>query len=136
MSTILRMITTPIIIATISTRAFTAAKGYWAIPIRFRITLPTMAVLPPPHHTGTRAAAHGGTTTLVDFAVQTRGASTLAALDAWHEKAAGRTAIDYGFHMILTDLPTERMPELRRLSDEGVTSYKPVHGLSGRDALR
>ena len=74
--------------------------------------------------TGTRAAAYGGTTCIVDFAVQTKGASTLEALDTWHEKAAGKTAIDYGFHMIITDMPEERIPEMRRLSDEGVTSYK------------
>ena len=74
--------------------------------------------------TGTRAAAHGGTTTIVDFAVQTRGASTLEGLETWHQKAAGKTAIDYGFHMIVTDMPDHRIPEMRRLSDEGVTSYK------------
>ena len=74
--------------------------------------------------TGTRAAAFGGTTTIVDFAIQTKGTSTLDALDAWHGKAAGCTAIDYGFHMVITDMPEERLPEMRRLSDEGVTSYK------------
>ncbi len=73
---------------------------------------------------GTRAAAHGGTTCIVDFAVQSRGASMLEALDTWHAKAAGTTAIDYGFHMVITDLPDRRVPEMRRLSDEGVTSYK------------
>ena len=74
--------------------------------------------------TGTRAAAFGGTTTLIDFAIQTRGQSTLAALETWHEKAAGKTAIDYGFHMIVTDLEDDRVHELRQLADEGVTSYK------------
>ena len=74
--------------------------------------------------TGTRAAAFGGTTCLVDFAVQLKGTSTLEALEKWHEKAAGKTAIDYGFHMIITDMPTHRTPEMRRLADEGITSYK------------
>ena len=74
--------------------------------------------------TGTRAAAFGGTTCIIDFAVQFKGASTLEALDTWHEKAAGKTAIDYGFHMIITDMPDHRVPEMRRLSDEGITSYK------------
>ena len=74
--------------------------------------------------TGTRAAAVGGTTSIVDFAIQTRGASTIEGLDTWHAKADGNAAIDYGFHMIVTDLPDERVPELRRLADEGVTSYK------------
>ena len=74
--------------------------------------------------TGTRAAAHGGTTCIVDFAIQTRGTSTIECLDAWHAKAAGKTAIDYAFHMIITDMPDHRVPEMRRLADEGVTSYK------------
>ncbi len=74
--------------------------------------------------TGTRAAAFGGTTCIVDFAIQTRGTSTLEGLDTWHAKAAGKAAIDYAFHMIVTDLPDARVPELRRLADEGVTSYK------------
>jgi len=74
--------------------------------------------------TGTRAAAHGGTTTLVDFAIQTKGHSTLEALDTWHAKADGKTAIDYGFHMIVTDLEDNRVHEMKMLADEGVTSYK------------
>ena len=74
--------------------------------------------------TGTRAAAFGGTTSIVDFAIQSRGASTIEALDTWHAKAAGRAAIDYAFHMIITDMPGCRVPEMRRLADEGVTSYK------------
>ena len=74
--------------------------------------------------TGTRAAAHGGTTTLVDFAIQTKGQSTLEALDTWHAKAEGKTAIDYGFHMIVTDLEDDRVHEMKMLADEGITSYK------------
>src|SRR5579871_1267323 len=50
--------------------------------------------------TGTKAAAHGGTTTIIDFAVQAKGTSLLGALDKWHAKAGGNAAIDYGFHMI------------------------------------
>ena len=74
--------------------------------------------------TGTLAAAHGGTTTLIDFAIQTKGHSTLEALETWHKKAEGKTAIDYGFHMVITDLEDDRVPEMRKLADEGVTSYK------------
>ena len=74
--------------------------------------------------TGTLAAAHGGTTTLIDFAIQFKGESTLAALETWHKKADGKTAIDYGFHMIVTDMEDDRLWELKRLADEGVTSYK------------
>ena len=74
--------------------------------------------------TGTRAAAFGGTTTIVDFAIQQKGHSTLEALETWHGKAAGKASIDYGFHMIVTDMEDERLWEMRRLADEGVTSYK------------
>ena len=74
--------------------------------------------------TGTRAAAFGGTTSIIDFAVQSRGHSTIEGLDRWHAKAEGTAAIDYAFHMIVTDLPDRRVPEMRRLADEGVTSYK------------
>lgn len=74
---------------------------------------------------GTLAAAHGGTTTIIDFAIQTKGESILSALDTWHEKAAGKTAIDYSFHMIVTDLPHERTGELKQLiNNEGITSFK------------
>ena len=74
--------------------------------------------------TGTLAAAHGGTTTLIDFAIQFKGESTLAALETWHKKADGKTAIDYSFHMIVTDMEDDRLWELKHLADEGVTSYK------------
>lgn len=73
---------------------------------------------------GTKAAAHGGTTTCIDFAVQQKGESTLAGLDKWHQKAEGKATIDYAFHMIVTDMPVERLKELDRLANEGVTSYK------------
>ena len=74
--------------------------------------------------TGTRAAAVGGTTTIVDFAVQYHGQSLNEALDVWFAKAEGKAVIDYGFHMILTDLPDERLPELKTLIDQGVSSFK------------
>ncbi len=82
--------------------------------------------------TGTLAAAHGGTTTIIDFAIQGKGTSIIGALDTWHEKAAGKTAIDYGFHMIVTDLPQERLKEVKRLiNDEGVTSFKMFMAYAG-----
>lgn len=74
--------------------------------------------------TGTRAAAHGGTTTIIDFAIQKKGESTFDALETWHTKAAGKSSIDYSFHMIITDMPEERLGEMKRLTEEGVTSYK------------
>ena len=74
--------------------------------------------------TGTIAAAHGGTTTIIDFAVQSKGQALNQALDVWHQKAEGKAAIDYGFHMICTDLPDERLPEMKDLIRQGVTSFK------------
>jgi dihydropyrimidinase len=75
--------------------------------------------------TGTIAAAHGGTTTVIDFAVQYKGQSLIEGLDAWHQKAEGKTAIDYGFHLIVTDLPDARLPELKQvILNEGVPSFK------------
>src|SRR5438874_10368901 len=74
--------------------------------------------------TGTRAAAHGGTTTIIDFAVQYKGQSLREGLDNWHKKADGNTAIDYGFHLICTDLPDERLPEMKACIREGVSSFK------------
>src|SRR5262245_44069207 len=74
--------------------------------------------------TGTVAAAYGGTTTIIDFAVQYHGESLTQALDNWHQKAEGKTAIDYGFHLITTDLPDERVPEMKQLIREGITSFK------------
>ncbi|KDN81143.1 dihydropyrimidinase [Kitasatospora cheerisanensis] len=74
--------------------------------------------------TGTRAAAWGGTTTVVDFAVQSKGASLRAGLDAWHAKADGRCAIDYGLHMIVSDVNESTLREMPGLIGEGVTSFK------------
>src|ERR1044071_8447762 len=74
--------------------------------------------------TGTRAAAFGGTTTIIDFAVQYKGQALAEALDNWHKKADGQTAIDYGFHLICTDLPDERLPEIKKCIDEGISSFK------------
>src|SRR5437016_10196652 len=73
---------------------------------------------------GTRAAAFGGTTTIIDFAVQYHGQSLNEALDVWFAKAEGKAAIDYGFHMIVTDLPDQRLPELKNLISQGVSSFK------------
>lgn len=74
--------------------------------------------------TGTRAAAFGGTTTIIDFAVQTKGESMTSGVDAWHKKAEGKTAIDYGFHLITTDFEDGDEKEMYKLMDEGITSFK------------
>jgi dihydropyrimidinase len=74
--------------------------------------------------TGTRAAAFGGTTTVIDFAVQTMGRSLRDGLDAWHAKAEGECAIDYGFHMIMSDVNDQTLAEMDQLVGEGVTDFK------------
>src|SRR5436853_3264224 len=74
--------------------------------------------------TGTIAAAHGGTTTIIDFAVQYKGQSLIEGIDNWHKKAEGKCAIDYGFHLITTELEDRQIEELLRVMDEGVTSFK------------
>jgi dihydropyrimidinase len=74
--------------------------------------------------TGTRAAAWGGTTTIVDFAVQSMGGSLREGLDKWHAKADGKCAIDYAFHMIMADVNEGSLKEVEGLVGEGVTSFK------------
>ncbi len=74
--------------------------------------------------TGTIAAAHGGTTTIIDFAVQYKGQALIEAVDNWHKKAEGKTAIDYGFHLITTELEDNQIEELYTVMDEGITSFK------------
>ena len=74
--------------------------------------------------TGTIAAAVGGTTSIVDFVVQQRGQALTEALEIWHQKAGGQAAVDYGFHMIIQDLPDTRLPEMDEMVRQGVTSFK------------
>jgi dihydropyrimidinase len=75
--------------------------------------------------TGTRAAAFGGTTTIVDFATPEPGESLLSALDTWRRKAEGKAAVDYGFHMAVREVGETTLAEMARLTrDEGVTSFK------------
>jgi dihydropyrimidinase len=74
---------------------------------------------------GTIAAAFGGTTSLIDFATQYRGQTMRQALDEWKRRAEGKAVIDYGFHMILTELREDDLGEMDRLArDEGITSFK------------
>ncbi|MCX2952632.1 dihydropyrimidinase [Lentzea sp. NEAU-D7] len=74
--------------------------------------------------TGTTAAAWGGTTTIVDFAVQPKGSSLLSTLDKWHSKADGNCAVDYGFHMIISDVTDESLKEMESCIAAGVNSFK------------
>jgi dihydropyrimidinase len=74
--------------------------------------------------TGTRAAAWGGTTTLIDFAIQGKGQTLRTALDTWHAKARDRAITDYAFHCIITDLPDAQLTEMGEMIKEGVTTFK------------
>src|ERR1700689_3689570 len=74
--------------------------------------------------TGTRAAAFGGTTTLIDFAIQARGMKMREALDIWWKKAEGRATIDYGLHMVVTDLGEAGLEDMDDMVREGVASFK------------
>ena len=74
--------------------------------------------------TGTRAAAFGGTTTIVDFAVQSKGKSLREGLDAWFALAEGMAVADYGFHMIMSDVTDASLAEMDVLVDEGVPDFK------------
>ena len=74
--------------------------------------------------TGTRAAAFGGTTSIIDFAVQSKGKSLREGLDAWMAKAEGNATIDYGFHMIMSDVTDGSLAEMDELVSEGITDFK------------
>ena len=73
---------------------------------------------------GTIAAAFGGTTTIVDFAIQYKGQTLHHAWETWMKKAEGKAAIDYGFHMIITDLTDQVEIEMDAMVKQGVTSFK------------
>jgi dihydropyrimidinase len=75
--------------------------------------------------TGTIAAAFGGTTSLIDFAIQYRGETMRHALDRWMAKASGKAVIDYAFHMIVTELPDAGLADMDTMvRNEGITSFK------------
>jgi dihydropyrimidinase len=73
--------------------------------------------------TGTRAAAFGGTTCIVDFAIQAKGQKMREALDIWWKKGE-KAAVDYGLHMIITDLPEAHLEDMNDMVREGLTSFK------------
>ena len=105
------------------------AAGRWVIPggidVHTHMELPFGGTFAKDtFETGTRAAAFGGTTTVVDFAVQTRGGSLRDGLDAWHEKAEGNAVADYGFHMIMSDVNDDTLKEMDTLVAEGVPDFK------------
>lgn len=74
--------------------------------------------------TGTVAAAFGGTTTLIDFAIQYKGQTLRHAFDTWMKKADGKATIDYAFHCIITDISGAQLQEMKALVGEGVPTFK------------
>jgi len=74
--------------------------------------------------TGHRAAAFGGTTTHIDFALQAKGESLAQGVKTWKGRAKDKAAIDYGFHIAVTDPTDETIAEIPSLAEEGVTSLK------------
>jgi dihydropyrimidinase len=105
------------------------ATGKWVIPgaidVHTHMELPFGGTFAKDtFETGTRAAAFGGTTTIIDFAVQSKGQGLRAGLDAWHAKAEGKASIDYGFHMIMSDVTDDTLAEMDQLVAEGITDFK------------
>ncbi|MGH3118665.1 MAG: dihydropyrimidinase [Gaiellales bacterium] len=105
------------------------AGGKWVIPgaidVHTHMELPFGGTFAKDtFETGTRAAAFGGTTTIIDFAVQSKGKSLREGLDAWHAKAQGKATTDYGFHMIMSDVTDATLAEMDGLVAEGVTDFK------------
>ena len=105
------------------------AAGRWVIPggidVHTHMELPFGGTFAKDtFETGTRAAAFGGTTTIVDFAVQSKGKSLREGLDAWHAKAEGNAVTDYGFHMIMSDVNDDTLREMDQLVAEGIPDFK------------
>jgi dihydropyrimidinase len=73
---------------------------------------------------GTVAAAYGGTTTLIDFAIQYKGQTLRHAFDTWMTKADGKAVIDYSFHCIITDIAGAQLDEMKAFVREGVPTFK------------
>src|SRR3954469_13445538 len=74
--------------------------------------------------TGTRAAAFGGTTSIIDFAIQYKGKTFEQTLDDWDAKAEGKCAIDYSYHLAVTEYEPRHAPEFRKVVDRGITTFK------------
>ena len=82
--------------------------------------------------TGHVAAAFGGTTSHIDFVIQSRGGSLRQALDAWHARAEGKACIDYGFHMTIADPRPDVLDEIAHLPEWGITTVKVLMAYKGR----
>src|SRR3990170_6777760 len=84
------------------------------------------------HYTGHKAAACGGTTTVMDFVPEPEEGPLRAGIEAWHAKADGKAAIDFGFHMNITRLDSQVLQEIPLLVQEGITSLKVFTAYNNR----
>lgn len=83
------------------------------------------------HETGTRAALHGGTTTVIDFVLQQQGHSLKEALHEWNARADGTAVGDYSFHMAVTDFNENTKAEIKEMIEQGITSFKTFMAYKG-----
>ena len=83
------------------------------------------------YETGTRAALHGGTTTVIDFILQKQGHSLRAAFEEWRGRATGNAVGDYSFHMAVTDFNPDTKLEIKEMIAEGITSFKTFMAYKG-----
>jgi dihydropyrimidinase len=88
------------------------------------------------HYTGHKAAAFGGTTTVMDFVPQPDNGSLRSGIDTWHAKADEKAAVDFGFHMNITRLDDAILAEIPRLVEEGITTLKVFTAYNGRLRLQ
>lgn len=105
------------------------AKGKVVVPggidVHTHLDMPFMgATTADDFASGTTAAVCGGTTSIIDFAIQEKGQPFRKAFDVWNKKADGKSAVDYGFHMIVVDLNKDRLQEMDQMVGEGVTTFK------------
>lgn len=113
------------------------AKGKLVIPggidPHVHLDMPFMGTFSSDNYeTGTLAALHGGTTTVIDFVLQTQGKSLYDALNAWRSRSDGNCYGDYSFHMAVTDYNSETKKEIRKMvEDEGITSFKTFMAYKG-----
>jgi dihydropyrimidinase len=113
------------------------AKGHYVFPggidAHTHLDLPFMGTSSSDDfETGTVAALHGGTTSIIDFAFQSKKKSLKEGLTNWHEKARGKAACDYAFHMAVTDFNPDTAKEIKELiQKEGVTSFKTFMAYKG-----
>ena len=83
------------------------------------------------YETGTRAALHGGTTTVIDFILQKQGSSLRSAFEEWSGRATGNAVGDYSFHMAVTDFNPNTQEEIKDMMAEGITSFKTFMAYKG-----